>query len=93
MNSKRQVNPFTQGAIQFMLQSLPISVTPIHRSPKSCPSMTTGHTITLADGSSCNVIGKLAKGGFASVYNVKVVGGDTKALKVGKCFYFNCASL
>ncbi|XP_019850520.1 PREDICTED: serine/threonine-protein kinase ste20-like isoform X10 [Amphimedon queenslandica] len=82
MNLKRQVNPFTPETIQFMLQSLPITVTPVHRLPKSSPSMTTGHTVTLADGSSCSVIGKLAKGGFASVYNVKMMNGSTKALKI-----------
>ena len=82
MNLKRQVNPFTPETIQFMLQSLPVTVTPVHRLPKSSPSMTTGHTVTLADGSACSVIGKVAKGGFASVYNVKMTNGSTKALKV-----------
>ena len=80
MNSKRQINPFVTETIEFMLQSLSVTTTPIHRSPSSCPRMTIGHTIPLA-GSSYTITSKIAKGGFATVYTVS--GKDEqKALKV-----------
>lgn len=82
MNSKRQINPFVTETIEFMLQSLSVTTTPIHRSHSSCPRMTIGHTIPLA-GSSYTITSKIAKGGFATVYTVTGVDDQKKALKVG----------
>ena len=82
MNSKRQINPFITETIEFMLQSLSVTTTPIHRSHSSCPRMTIGHTIPLA-GSSYTITSKIAKGGFATVYTVTGVDDQKKALKVG----------
>ena len=81
MNSKRQINPFVTETIEFMLQSLPVTTTPVHRSPSSCPRMTIGHTIPLS-GSTYTITTKIAKGGFATVYTVTGIDEEKKALKV-----------
>ena len=81
MNFKHHVDPFTPETIEFMLQSLPISTTPIYRSSTSCLRMTKGHTLTISD-VSYTINDKLAKGGFASVYIVASADGSKKALKV-----------
>ena len=80
MNFKHHVDPFTTETIEFMLQSLPISNTPIYRSSTSCLRMTKGHTLTISD-VSYTIVDKL-KGGFASVYIVASADGSKKALKV-----------
>lgn len=87
MNSKQQVDPFVPETIEYMLQSLPVSTTPIYRASSSCPRMTVGHVITLNGNFNCTVLRKLATGGFASVFNVSLDDEKKKVLKVHVYMY------